>query len=263
LWWPVLAQACELSINRIRGPQWKCCYLLFLFHFSVPCRYVATPFSSRGGDWFDEEYRLPSFAELDGRRQFADLRMAWNDEGIGFQLQIAGKKQPAWCRETRVEDSDGLQVWIDTRDTHNVHRANRFCHRFVFLPLGGGSRLDQPVAPHWPSTEPVSFAVEPKQLRVASTQSKGGYSLRCFIPASGLTGFDPQEHSKLGFSYAVVDRELGWQTFSVGPEFPIFEDPSLWGSVELIESWSRSGRNGSKLSARLLGYLQADFWLGR
>jgi hypothetical protein len=47
------------------------------------------------------------------------------------------------------------------------------------------------------------------------------------------TGFDTEEHSRLGFSYAIVDRELGWQTFSVGPEFPIQEDPSLWGTLEL------------------------------
>ena len=48
--------------------------------------------------------------------------------------------------QTRPEDSDGLQVWIDTRDVHNVHRAGRFCHRFIFLPGGGGRQLDEPVA---------------------------------------------------------------------------------------------------------------------
>ncbi len=45
-----------------------------------------------------------------------------------------------------LDSSDGLRVWIDTRDTHNIHRASRFCHQFVFLPTGGGPRLDQPVA---------------------------------------------------------------------------------------------------------------------
>jgi hypothetical protein len=41
------------------------------------------------------------------------------------------------------------------------------------------------------------------------------------------------EHPRLGFCYAVMDRELGWQTFTVGPEFPFAEDPSLWGTLEL------------------------------
>jgi hypothetical protein len=38
----------------------------------------------------------------------------------------------------------------------------------------------------------------------------------------------------LGFSYAVMDRELGWQTFTVASEFPFDEDPSLWGTLELV-----------------------------
>jgi hypothetical protein len=32
----------------------------------------------------------------------------------------------------------------------------------------------------------------------------------------------------------VVDRELGWQTFNSGNEFPFAEDPSLWGSLVLV-----------------------------
>ncbi len=60
-----------------------------------------------------------------------------------------------------------------------------------------------------------------------------GYSLQVLIGAAGLTGFDPEEHPRLGFTYAVVDRELGWQTFSVGSEFPFQDDPSLWGTLDL------------------------------
>jgi hypothetical protein len=33
----------------------------------------------------------------------------------------------------------------------------------------------------------------------------------------------------------VIDRELGWQTFNVGPEFPFQDDPSLWGTLELVK----------------------------
>ena len=31
----------------------------------------------------------------------------------------------------------------------------------------------------------------------------------------------------------VIDRELGWQTFSLGPEYPVMDDPSLWGEAVL------------------------------
>ena len=65
--------------------------------------------------------------------------MAWSAAGLVWQVTVDGKTQPPWCRDSRLEDSDGLQVWVDTRATLNVHRASRFCHRFMFLPRGGGS----------------------------------------------------------------------------------------------------------------------------
>ena len=207
----------------------------FLFRFSTSCQRAAELWPARGAEPLGEDHRVPSFAELEGRRSFADLRMGWNEEGLGFELNVTGKSQAAWCRDSRVEDSDGLNVWIDTRDTHNVHRANRFCHRFVFLPAGGGPRSEQPVGVMLPINRARELCkpIEPKVLRVTASKIAGGYALRCFVPTVALTGYDPIENPKLGFTYAVVDRELGWQTFSVGPEFPFAEDPSLWGTLEL------------------------------
>jgi len=49
-----------------------------------------------------------------------------------------------------------------------------------------------------------------------------------------LTGFDPQEHPRLGFNYAIIDRELGVETFSAGPPLPYDEDPSLWATLEMV-----------------------------
>lgn len=206
----------------------------FLFRFSTVCRHAAKLWPGRSGD-LGNDYALPSFGELEGRRLFANLCMAWNEEGLELQLSVSGKLQPAWCRETRVEDSDGLSVWIDTRDSHNIHRASRFCHRFMFLPFGAGARGDQPVGILLPinRARELPKPIEPRTLRVDSGKLKDGYALRAFVPAAAITGFDPAEHPKLGFSYAVIDRELGWQTFTVGPEFPFVEDPSLWGTIEL------------------------------
>jgi hypothetical protein len=57
--------------------------------------------------------------------------------------------------------------------------------------------------------------------------------VRIFLSATALTGYAPAEYPSLGFSYAVMDRELGWQTFTIGPGFPFIADPSLWGNLEL------------------------------
>ena len=74
-------------------------------------------------------------------------------------------------------------------------------------------------------------ALPPKQRAKAMAD---GYTIEGFIPTAALTGFSPADQPAVGFSYAVIDRELGWQTFSVGPELPFVDDPSLWGTLELV-----------------------------
>lgn len=207
----------------------------FLFRFSVPCLY-RTPVWESKMDALEVTYRLAGIAELEEVARAADFRMAWSEEGLALAAHVMGKQQPPWCRTSRPEDSDGVQIWIDTRDVHNVHRAGRFCHRFLFMPVGGGSRLDQPVAQWMPINRAKEHpkAIKPGQIQLRSVKRPGGYLLEAFLPAETLTGFDPHEYPRLGFTYAILDRELGEQTFSVGSPMPYEEDPSLWATLELV-----------------------------
>ena len=210
----------------------------FLFRFSVPCARREIIWDPKQGVELDEACRLPSFGvSLESQPNFADVRAAWNETGISFTLRVTGKKQPPWCRPDRLEDSDGLQVWIDTRDTHNIHRASRFCHRFAFLPAGGGRKYDEPFEAQLLINRARENAspVPEKMLQIRGEKRVDGYILQCHIPAAALTGFDPGDYSRLGFFYLVQDRELGWQTFSVDNSFPFDEDPSVWGTLELAE----------------------------
>ncbi len=207
----------------------------FLFRLAVPCYYFDGKWSANGAA-LDERHVIPSFhGELNLGPRFAELRLGWNERGMFVHLRTTGKKQSPWCRDSRLEDSDGLSLFIDTRNTQTIHRASRFCHRFVLLPQGAGRLLDEPTA----RLHEINRAREnPKaipqgKLSVLSEKRIDGYLLQAFLPAEAITGFDPAEHPQLGFSYAVIDRELGWQTFSLGPEFPFTSDPSLWGTLEL------------------------------
>jgi hypothetical protein len=206
-----------------------------LFRFAAPCLYSEAAWTAKGCV-LAEKHRLPCFAELEGRPSFADVRMAWNEKGLVLNVQVRGKQQPVWCRDSRIEDSDGVQVWIDTRNTQNIHRAGRFCHRFALLPIGAGRRLDEPVA----ALLAINRAKEsPREidhaaLQIRSALHRDGYALEAFLPAAALTGYSPADQPALGFTYAVIDRELGWQTFSVGQELPFAEDPSLWGTLDLV-----------------------------
>ena len=209
----------------------------FLFRFSVPVNYH-TNWPDGGAD-LDESYRLLDLATLDSstqhvERQFGDVRLGWHEEGLALVVQVEGKTQPLWCRDSRLEDSDGIQVWIDTRATHSIHRAGRYCHRFVFLPSGGG-RGEDPVADQLLINRARENArpVRPRELQVKSHIGTSGYSLRAWVPAIALGGYDPHDHPRLGFTYALYDRELGLQTFATGPSFPYDEDPSCWATLDL------------------------------
>jgi len=207
----------------------------FLFRFSVPCQKIDTLWSDKGAA-LDARYRLVGLNELEQGRAFADVRAAWNPEGLVFSILVDGKQMAPWCRINRIDDSDAVHLWIDTRDVHNVHRASRFCHRFVCLPFGSGARATEPFLQWMPihRARQNPNAVGEGLLKARSEKHAGGYRLDVLIPAAALTGFDPEEHPRLGFNYAVLDRELGEQTLAVGSPLPYREDPSLWATVEMV-----------------------------
>lgn len=206
----------------------------FLFRFEVTVRKNACKWTDKGLK-LPTTCRLPSFGALGDRPVFADVRMAWCEAGIGVHLVVNGKRQLPWCRESRLDDSDGFHLWIDTRCSPGIHRATQYCHRFLWMPAGGGSKREKPIVSWIPINRARSQpkTVSPDALRIAAYPRHDGYELSGFIPAVALTGFDPREQPRVGLYYAVIDRELGWQTLALGPEYPVTEDPSLWGDAVL------------------------------
>ncbi|MBN1589352.1 MAG: hypothetical protein JW888_07550 [Pirellulales bacterium] len=206
----------------------------FLFRFSVPCRHCDPLWTAKGAS-LDKNCVLPSFAELEQPGAAPELRAGWSHSGLAFRLEVRGKRQAPWCRAEGPADSDGLQIWLDTRDVKNVHRAGRFCHRLFFLPAGGGQGFTEPAAGVLPihRARALHGPIDESQLKVLSRKRADGYVLDAFVAADALTGFDPEEHSRLGFFYAVMDRELGEQTFGAGNPMPYPQDPSLWATLEL------------------------------
>ncbi|HEY7328566.1 MAG TPA: hypothetical protein VH592_13045 [Gemmataceae bacterium] len=211
----------------------------FLFRVCYPCRYVADIPGEGNDDLLDlpEECRLDSFADMDERRSFADVRIAWNEGGLALQVQVRGKEQTPVGDIARPRSSDGVTIWVDTRDARTSHRASRYCHQFHFLATGGGADKDEPAfvqskinralydAPTV-ATDTVPFQFLPRT---------GGYRLEAFLPAAALNGFDPEQNPRLGIHVAVHDQEMGEQSLSVGDDFPWAEDPSLWSVLELVK----------------------------
>ncbi|MDR1477971.1 MAG: hypothetical protein LBJ00_03425 [Planctomycetaceae bacterium] len=242
----------------------------FLFKFRIPCSYV-----DFGGE-LDESYKLPDLSLLElsvdslyssclkipetghinttsrsgystakpivntdfGVRSgvLPDFRVGWNERGIAIVVKVNGKKQSLWCKSTSPNESDGVQICLDTRDVKDVHRATRFCHRLVFLPTINDNNQPEPCAFWLPIHRAKAHPnpIDVKKIKLTNKISKDGYELKIFMPQDVLTGFDPTEYSAMGFHFVVVDRELGNGYFIVEPPFPFDQDPSLWGTLALV-----------------------------
>jgi hypothetical protein len=206
----------------------------FLFRWSLPVPQMAS-LPNRSGRLLDlpDSCRLPSLSELDARRDFAEIRVAWNSGGFGISVQVRGKTKKPICSPNFT--SDGLTIWIDTRNTQGVHRATRFCHQFCLMPLGG-RRKASPLVTQIPlarAREEVA-PVDTSLIQIQSDVKEDGYLLEAWFPSNAFVGFDPAASPKLGFHYLVRDSELGQQSLVADSEFPYVSDPSLWQTLELV-----------------------------
>ena len=213
----------------------------FLVRLCHPCSYVGgVPDSSEDAEHLvdlPEAARLNNFADLDGAANFADVRLAWNEFGLAVQVQVSGKEEAPAGDAARPWSSDGLMLWIDTRDARSSHRATRYCHQFHFLPAGGGEDKDQPAVVPMKINRALQDAplASGSDIPFRTVRTKAGYRIEAFLPAAVLSGFDPAEHPRLGFYYLVRDRELGDQFLSVNGDFPFADDPSLWSVLEFVK----------------------------
>jgi hypothetical protein len=210
----------------------------FLFRYALPVRYDRRlPRLGKKLLSLAPEFALADFSALEKVTPFGELRLAWNEQGLGMALEVKGKNRLPQCAASDPEAADGLRLFIDTRNTQNIHRASRYCQQFSLFPSGDGPKETDP----WAVQVPILRAREeaPRaniaEVRLAASVSKTGYLLEAWLPASVLYGYDPEAQSRLGFYYALRDAELGEQFLSVGAEFPFAIDPSLWSTLELVK----------------------------
>src|SRR5438094_1791755 len=167
----------------------------FLFRVAYPCRHVKAMPRAKGDSLLDraDEPRIDNFAAMDEERNFAEVALAWNEQGIGVQVEVKGKSEPPRGDASRPRSSDGVTLWLDTRDARTSHRASRYCHQFHFLPTGGGPDRDEPVFVQ----SKINRALHDAPLSPASavpfraSRTKSGYVLEAFLPAAALNGYDP------------------------------------------------------------------------
>ncbi len=179
---------------------------------------------------------LPDLSALEGRVSWASVRVGWNPEGLGIAILAEGTTAAASSPD-RPEGFADVNVWIDTRDTRNVSRATRFCHRFSAHLTRNRDRkglkveLSQRAIARAVADAPIASADE---LSARAELTRSGWILDLFLPARALHGFDPDTNRRLGFAYQVSDHDREDQFLGVGRDFPLGENPSLWATLELL-----------------------------
>ncbi len=84
--------------------------------FRVQLRPVRTQLKFGTADWrLPDEAVLPAIGpSVSGQSDFASFRLAVSESALFVSAYVTGKRQSLWCRDSVLESSDGLHLWIDT-----------------------------------------------------------------------------------------------------------------------------------------------------
>ncbi len=201
-----------------------------LFEVAADCPYVDRPFSLAPSEWGPA---LPPLSELDGTVPFAEVYVAWNEQGLYVAAQIP-KDGPLVGNRRRPASGDGMQLWVDTRPEQSGYRATQYCHHFVILPRVPGS--DEPLA--WQQNIRRAWGrpplCNPEEIKVEMQRAEGYYLLRVGLDTEVLNGFPLQADQQIGFNYLVHDTAAGRQLWSCPPQVPYDRNPPFWGRLRLV-----------------------------
>ena len=127
---------------------------------------------------------LPDFSGLEGKSNWAQVRVGWNAGGMGITVVANGVSDQQLVRD-RPEGFAVVNLWIDTRDTRNVSRATKFCHRFTARLDVAGSRRQLSVDV---TQRPIARALadapicRPQIIETRTELGRSGWILELFLP---------------------------------------------------------------------------------
>jgi hypothetical protein len=208
----------------------------FQFRYNFPVKYSGgLPRSGAKLLGLTDAFALPNLGSLDDRPAIGEVRLGWNERGLGIGLSVRGSTKTTRDGPPRAEDRQ-LQVWIDTRTTPNAHRASRHCHHFGLFPQRGDTGGIKPLVRQYAIARAREEAprCDLADIQIAAQVEKSGYEMEVWFPIATLHGFDPETNPRLGFYYQLTDDVLGEQFLAMAGEFPFCNDPSQWATLELV-----------------------------
>ncbi len=197
------------------------------FGLSADC-----PFLAKGALKPEKRFLLPSTAEMLDEESFAEVYAAWNFDKLLFYVQVNVPFQR--IGEADLRKGDSVEFFLDTRDLKSKGVVSRFCHHFVFYPTQVQGLYGREMTRF--RNEDTHRLCHPEDLTITPEISHNGYALDIEIPASCLTGFDPMNFPRLGFTYRINRADAPPQHFAVSSEeYTIEQHPATWGTLKLTQ----------------------------
>lgn len=190
---------------------------------------------SAGPGWsLGDVHRIPALQELSEGPGGLSSSMAWTDSEV--LLQWSWKHGAALAMPDFLIMSD---VYIDTRGSRGIHRANANCHFFQFrhfqssfAPIENQEIKARPAM----ISRAKGFALYPnvQKVRGWATATASVVDLRVVIPYESLTGCDPIEFPEWRVMWVTGDRQKRFSLARNAAAVPL-DDPSLWCCARLME----------------------------
>jgi hypothetical protein len=167
------------------------------------------------------------------------VMLGWRPEGIYLAVDVPDADLITAPLSGRWWTRDCVEFWIATRPVHELESTyNEYCHQFFFVPLDPaanngttgvvgqwhrpGDALKENLAPH-------------PEIRYCCRILADHYVVSMFIPRGSLNGFDPAEHSQLGFNVATRNyRQATSWYWSLSKELHAQNRPTTWGDIRLL-----------------------------
>jgi hypothetical protein len=195
-----------------------------------PLQFFAITAEIKKGAEIKKTHLLPEFSDLLAEVNFADVFMAWNEEGILLKVEVRKSFEEAHYPD--YQKGDALEFFFDTRDLKTAGFPTRFCHHFLVLPKDVQGVQVQELSTF--RTEDTHPLCDPDEIEVKTTFAGRGYQMEIFFPAHVLHGYEPTSFDHLGFTYRIHRAKGPSQHFALSSLFyKIEQTPSLWGSLIL------------------------------
>ena len=179
---------------------------------------------------FGKGFQLPDTSAFLGEDHFADVALAWQQEGIEVEVQVNQKFEEA--SYPKYDEGDAIELFIDTRDFKEAGFPTRFCHHFLILPQEvQGVRALEMTRFRNEDSHPLC---DPEAIKVETEMSSRAYTVRIRLPAEILHGYDPRSFDRLGLTYCIHRPKRESQHFAVSSKYvQVAQHPSLWATCKL------------------------------